>query len=264
EEIGKGRVGFYKQKQNRGSLRNFETCLNRSRGKWVHLLHGDDCVKPGFYEEIEKLFIAYPEVGAAYTRSTDIDRDGNELPFWEDKIPVKAGIIEDFLSQIASSQKLQPPSIVVKRSVYEHLGGFFAVNYGEDWEMWIRIAAHYKVAYSPQCLALYRTGHLTNISNQSLSTGQNIKDISKVIDIVQAYLPSDKKRNLKNKAKRSFSIHYAMAANRTYLSHKETAFVQARGAFKMHKNIRTFYWIFRLYLRHILHAAGIKARSANS
>ena len=262
-EIGKGRVGFYKQGQNRGSLRNFETCLNRSRGRLVHLLHGDDCVKPGFYDEIEKLFTTHPEIGAAYTRSTNMDIDGSELPYWEDKIPVKAGIIEDFLFQIASSQKLQPPSIVVKRSVYEHLGGFFGVICGEDWEMWIRIAAHYKVAYSPKCLALYRTGHL-NITHQNQATGQHIKDINKVIDIVQAYLPADKKRKLKNNAKRSFSIHYAMAANRTYLSHKQTAFVQARGAFKMHKNIRTFYWIFRLYLRHILHTAGIKAGSGNS
>ena len=55
-EIGKGRIGFFRQEKNVGSLRNFETCLNRSEGVLIHLLHGDDLVKPGFYREIEKLF----------------------------------------------------------------------------------------------------------------------------------------------------------------------------------------------------------------
>src|SRR5882762_9895331 len=48
QEIGKGRIGFFRQEKNRGSLRNFETCLNRSKGYLVHLLHGDDLVLKGF------------------------------------------------------------------------------------------------------------------------------------------------------------------------------------------------------------------------
>src|SRR5687767_11951325 len=47
--VGRGRVCYYKQEINKGSLRNFETCLNRANGIWVHLLHGDDKVKFGFY-----------------------------------------------------------------------------------------------------------------------------------------------------------------------------------------------------------------------
>src|SRR5215218_9112907 len=50
DEVGKGRIRFYQQPENRGSLRNFETCLNRAKGYYIHLLHGDDLVKPGFYE----------------------------------------------------------------------------------------------------------------------------------------------------------------------------------------------------------------------
>ena len=45
--VGKGRIGYYRQPYNKGSLRNFETCLNRAWGHWVHLLHGDDKVIKG-------------------------------------------------------------------------------------------------------------------------------------------------------------------------------------------------------------------------
>src|ERR1035438_4192858 len=59
EKIGNGRVRYYRQPLNVGSLRNFETCLNRATGHYIHLLHGDDKVENGFYEEIESLFTRF-------------------------------------------------------------------------------------------------------------------------------------------------------------------------------------------------------------
>ncbi|MEJ7766830.1 MAG: glycosyltransferase [Chitinophagaceae bacterium] len=261
-EYGKGRVGFFQQEQNRGSLRNFETCLNRSKGKWVHLLHGDDAVKPGFYQEIKYLFNNFPEAGAAFTKYVHIDDMNVELEPGKDKILEEPGIIENFLLTIATGQKLQPPAIVVKRSVYEKLGGFFAVHYGEDWEMWIRIAANFPVAYSPKCLALYRAGHATNITSRSLSSGQNIKDINRVIDIVQDYLPAERKEEIRKNAKRSFSIHYARSSTAIYPLDKKVAFVQARGALRMQLNLQSFYWVVRLYMMHIASLVGYRHRKS--
>src|SRR5277367_1859957 len=39
QEIGKGRVKYFRQHENVGSLRNFETCINRATGRYIHLLH---------------------------------------------------------------------------------------------------------------------------------------------------------------------------------------------------------------------------------
>src|SRR5262245_31425455 len=50
-DVGRGRVKFYRQKQNVGHTRNFETCLQRTSGQLVHLLHGDDAVIRGFYQK---------------------------------------------------------------------------------------------------------------------------------------------------------------------------------------------------------------------
>src|SRR5580704_11221966 len=63
QEIGKGRVSYFRQQENVGSLRNFETCINRATGRYIHLLHGDDQVLIGFYAEIENLYKAYPVSG---------------------------------------------------------------------------------------------------------------------------------------------------------------------------------------------------------
>ena len=252
-EAGKGRVQYFCQDRNRGSLRNFETCLNRSRGHLVHLLHGDDRVRVGFYKEIEDLYNNNPEIGAAFTDYAIINQDGVEEHVYEASLPAKHGVIDDFVTIIAQCCYLQTPAIVVKRSVYEKLGGFFAVHYGEDWEMWIRIAAHFPVAYSPKRLALYRSGHLSSITQRSLLSGQNIRDISKVIDIVQDYLPAEKKKELKKLAKKNFSIMYAGQSYKMYRFQRKTAFIQAREALKLNINLRSLYWVSRLYISHFIH-----------
>ena len=44
--------------------------------------------------------------------------------------------------------------MLVRREVYEHLGGFSAeVGSAWDWEMWKRVAVHYPVWYTPRSLA---------------------------------------------------------------------------------------------------------------
>lgn len=250
-EIGKGRISFFRQEKNMGSLRNFETCLNRSKGYLVHLLHGDDMVLNGFYREVERLFSRFPQAGAVFTRYAYIDDKNNITPPGKELLP-EPGIFHDFLLQIARQQLLQAAAMVVKRSVYEHLGSFFAVHYGEDWEMWTRIAAHYPVAYTPQCLALYRggQGHIASITSNSLKTGQNIRDIRKVIEIMQNYLPEKRRRELKKIAMKNFSRAYAKASNRIYYHDPRAAFKQANGALKMNVDLKTIYWVMKLYLLH--------------
>lgn len=259
EEVGKGRIGFYQQQQNRGSLRNFETCLNRAQGEYIHLLHGDDLVKPGFYNEIESLFTNYPTAGAAITNFNWVNENAEESkPNAE--IQSTPGIINNWLYKIASRQWLQPPAVVVKREVYEKLGSFFAVHYGEDWEMWIRIAANYPVAYSPKCLATYRGGHNTNISSQAVLSGQNIVDLKKVIAIVQNYLPEKKRQELKNNAQKNFSNSFAKSAFRVYTKKgtKEAAQQLAKSALQLHINPRTLYWYTRFQLARLLRERSAK------
>lgn len=253
-EIGKGRIGFFQQPENRGSLRNFETCINRSKGTYVHILHGDDWVEPGFYQEIEELFTRFPETGAAYTGFKQVEETG-ELRYTHEKILERPGIIKNWLWIIAQGQKIQPPAIVVKRTVYEQLGSFFAVHYGEDWEMWTRIASHYPVAHSPKLLANYRI-HKSNISSRYFLSGQNIKDIATVIDIIQQYLPPDQKKILMRNAKRHWSYYFARTSDMVYDGYKspKQAVQQALLAFKLHSNPTSFFYLaknsFKLMIRY--------------
>jgi glycosyltransferase involved in cell wall biosynthesis len=188
-DVGRGRVCFYRQESNVGHVRNFETCLLRARGELIHLLHGDDRVRPGFYTTLERPFGERPDIGAAFCRHICMDTDAHWLwlgPLLRDE----PGVLEGALIRIASRQPVMTPTVVVRRVVYERLGGFDRrMSYcGEDWEMWVRIAANYPVWYEPQPLAEYRR-HRVSLTARSIQTAENIRDIRRAVSIYRAYLP---------------------------------------------------------------------------
>lgn len=208
EQLGRGRVSFYQQPENVGHVRNFNTCLQRSRGHLIHLLHGDDCVRDGFYRKLQRGFEEHSEIGAAFCRHIYMDEQGNWI-FLSSLEQSQSGVLSNWLERIAVQQRIQTPSIVVRRSVYEALGGFDRRMscWGEDWEMWVRIAAQYPVWYEVELLALYRrsSGSLTG---KSVKTGKNIQDFRKAINIVHEYLPNENAHQLTQSA----LIHYAFFA----------------------------------------------------
>jgi glycosyltransferase involved in cell wall biosynthesis len=248
-KVGKGRVGYYRQPVNVGSLRNFETCLNRAKGRWIHLLHGDDFISPGFYDEIALLFAEYPEAGAAFTGFYHVAFDGSVL-YTNPALVGGNGFVPDWLDTIAQGQQIQAPAIVVKRSVYEALGGFYGVHYGEDWEMWVRISAHYPVVHSPIRLANYRI-HGNNISSEYFVTGQNIRDIRKVIGLIQPYLPPDKRKHLRRLALRNYANYFARASNTVYHVYKKpwSALRQACNALRMDVNRVTLTETIKVFVK---------------
>ncbi|MBD2343417.1 glycosyltransferase [Anabaena subtropica] len=188
-ELGRGRVSFYRQPQNVGHTRNFETCLKRSRGKLIHLLHGDDCVREGFYLKMQQAFDERPEIGAAFCRHIFMDEHGN-WQFLSELLQPKSGVLSNWLERIIVKQYIQTPSIVVRREVYESLGGFDRrLAWYEDWEMWVRIATEYGFWYEVEPLAIYRM-HSASNSGRYVRTGKNIQDVRRGLEIVQSYLPN--------------------------------------------------------------------------
>ena len=252
QQLGHGRVQLFSQDHNRGSLRNFETCLNRSRGHWVHLLHADDKIRPGFYQEIESLFERFPKAGAAFTNFSEIDNLGNS---WDIKNPVSEvdGMIPNWLYTIGGAQMIQPPAMVVKREVYEKLGSFYAVHYGEDWEMWVRIAASFPVVHSKKYLAIYRI-HPNNITNHSFLSGQSISDIQQVITLIGQYFPENKKRQMRERATKHFSKYFARYSDKIYHLNKrpDLAVTHAKRAFAMSPNSTTLFFLLKMHLKKLL------------
>ena len=246
---GKGRVGYFRQRENVGSLRNFHTCLERSRGHLVHILHGDDMVRDGFYRKMDTLFERFPSIGAGFCRYAYIDETGATLHLHDAEMD-HPGIPDNWLARLCERQRIQYVAMVVKREVYEHLGGFYGVEYGEDWEMWVRIAANYEMGYTPEVLAEYRKHH-TSISGKSFVTGQNMASLEWVMREIQRHLPMQKRGSILAKS-RNFYAHYGLRVANTLwgrFKDKRGASAQALAAWNMSRDAGLLYKIIKLYTR---------------
>lgn len=248
KKIGNGRVNFFRQKENVGQLRNFETCLNLSKGMLIHLLHCDDFVHPGFYEKLGKPLINDKTVGAAFTRHNSVNEENEVLITSEEIIPTP-GILKDFMLSIAKRQMIQTPSIVVKREVYEKLGGFNkTLNWAEDWEMWVRISCNYNFYYDPEVLASYRIHKASNTGN-SFTTGRFIEDALACIQIYLNYLPVE--ASLQNeifKSAKQHILNYAVYVSRKFskeLNDDKTAITILNKSFKLSNGILLYILVIK-------------------
>ena len=175
KRIGKGRVKFYRQPENRGLEHNFNTCIERSRGTWVHLLHGDDVPLPGFYTAYTQMMEQHPDSALIVAQAIyldDYEHWYGVSPFF----PHTNNIIQNADLLFSSECDVCASAAVVARSAYERWGGFrLDLFHTNDKEMWSRLACNGQVAYIEQPYLLYRL-HIGNDSFRLRIEGLNVKD----------------------------------------------------------------------------------------
>jgi glycosyltransferase involved in cell wall biosynthesis len=184
------RARYIRQPRRVGLVSNLNTALGHARGELVHILHADDAVLNGFYSAMGALLAREPSAGAAFCRVIHRDeRSGSESlgPL----LQTEAGLIRDALATVLVTG---PPtsSVVVRRSVYEKVGGFDSrfLCSCEDWEMWVRIAANYPMSYEPAPLAKYRFMREGSLTAVNRDTGRYARDMALAHRIVDACAPA--------------------------------------------------------------------------
>jgi hypothetical protein len=153
----------------------------------VHLLHQDDFVRDGFYARVESGLAAHPDAGAAFVQPSYVDSTGRDLTRGF-QVSTRSGLLDDWIEHVFVQLRFACAGIVVRRSVYERLGGYDTrLRYTLDWDMWQRIAVSTPIWYEPERLACCRL-HGTSATNRLLRSGRNLREIAWSIERGRAYL----------------------------------------------------------------------------
>jgi hypothetical protein len=208
--IAGDRAAFHRHPVRAGHPEIFNVCVRRANGHWIHILHDDDSVAPGFYQALHAGIVQEPRIGAAFCRHTRVDEQGRNvgLTLLERETP---GTLDGWVDRVAVACRLQTPSIVVRREAYERLGGYcHQAKSAFDWEMWQRISVHYPIWYEPTPLAFSRKSGASESARLSES-GRQIADSRAAIEVARSYLPAEKvdalaRRALEHSAMWAFEI----------------------------------------------------------
>ena len=173
-EVGRGRVAFHRNARNLGPTATFTECVRRARGAWIHLLHGDDMVLPGFYAECEGIAHAHPDVVMVLGQVVTVDEEDR----WTAVIgpdPRHAGTrLEAFLQLQATQQLGQFAGVAVRRDAYERAGGFSSLfGHVADRDMWFRIGQLGPVWCTSRPYGIYRV-HAAADSGKHVRLGTNV------------------------------------------------------------------------------------------
>jgi len=200
---GGGRVSFHAEPQNRGLANTWNRCIERARGNWVHILHQDDVVLPGFYTHLRK-GAEESDAGAIFCRYAVANSNGHWTSISE-LLRESAGLLNDWHATITVRNLIQCPAIAVRRLVYEQLGGFLPrLRYTPDWEMWQRVATRFSFWFEPSILACYRE-HPDSATSRIRLDAADVREVRELIDLTTAYHSPARGRVLARNARSSYA-----------------------------------------------------------
>lgn len=135
-------------------------------GQFIAFLDADDIWHTDKLAQQLPLF-ENGSVGVVYSRRTLIDETGSPLPYLQPRL--HRGQV---LDAMFNDNFVCFSSVVVRRSVFEHIGCFDPhIALAIDFDLWLRAARHYQFDYVDAPLVEYRVGH----GNLSRRIGERLK-----------------------------------------------------------------------------------------
>jgi glycosyltransferase involved in cell wall biosynthesis len=166
---GRVRILWLPHCGNPAAVRN--RALVEAKGFYLAFLDSDDLWAPRKLEIQLNLMRSRRDRRWSYTKDRPIDACGNPLPEagiqpW---LPYEGSIVEALLSIDAI---ISTPSVVAERSLVNEVGGFDeGQHFGEDYDLWLRLAMRSDVSVSREPLVCTRA-HSVNYSQDRVGAYQ--------------------------------------------------------------------------------------------
>lgn len=179
---------FYQDNQGVSAARNFG--LSKVKGDWIAFLDSDDEWLPEKLSQQVQL-LKQSDLLICHTEEIWV-RNGVRVNQMKKHQKQGGDVFEKSLAMCAMS----PSSIMIHKSVFDDVGVFdesFIVC--EDYDLWLRIAAKYEVAYVEEPMIIKYGGHEDQLSSRYFGMDQyRIRAIEKLLTDMPNTLPQEKRQ----------------------------------------------------------------------
>lgn len=160
------RVQYIRQ-ANQGPNAARNTGVLAARGEFIALLDADDLWLPDKLSRQVALADTRPEAGLIYSGMLLFDSESGAVIGYHPLARCREGWV---LRDLYMYHFVPSPTPLIRREVFEQVGIFDETAIGpDDWDLLMRIAAHYQFAFVPDFLAMYRV-HASVAGSKSIET----------------------------------------------------------------------------------------------
>jgi glycosyltransferase involved in cell wall biosynthesis len=160
------------QQANQGVSAARNRGVEGAEAELVAFLDADDEWLPKHLETINRLRAKHPEAGAYATASKMRKSDGSEIWPAYKRIPKRPweGLLPSyFLSSALGKYPVNSSVIAIPKEIYTDVGGCPAgIRWGEDADLWGKIALKYPIAFSWELGAIYHLNAANRACKQAL------------------------------------------------------------------------------------------------
>jgi glycosyltransferase involved in cell wall biosynthesis len=202
EKINDSRIRII-NKPNGGVSSARNRGIKEAKYAWIAFLDGDDLWKPNHLSVVYQMLKSFPDkcffsTSFSYLGNSKLSKNAKG----SDVI-----IIEDYFKESLNDYLVNSTTAVVNKKCFDDVG-FFDINYGEDLDMWARIASKYQLVKSFEITSIYRL----NAENRS--------DISHV-SVRKTFINNIDFNNIKNKYEYEYYRLHIINRIKSYIVKKE-------------------------------------------
>lgn len=171
------RIVCVRHAQNQGNIVTFNSAIARSTGEFIAILSADDLYQPNFLNRTVEMLEAHPDAGMVYTGWEMVDASGRTIREVTGMPHAQDGVYDELPFLLLGSY-IPHCGTLVRRRALDHVGVYdpTLIRAG-DWDLWLRIASRYKVAFVSEALYQYRRhgGNMSVDPRTLLRTEQELK-----------------------------------------------------------------------------------------
>jgi len=148
-------IYIYQPNRERSAARN--TGIRHAQGEYLAFLDADDVWLPHKLQRQVQLLDQASEVGLVYGWAYFIDETGQRVNLSGKEMLCSFESGTRVFEPLLFENVIASPTVMIRRHCIDTVGFFDeSMTYTEDWDMWLRIAVHYKVGIINEPLACYR------------------------------------------------------------------------------------------------------------
>ena len=147
---------------NAGLIVSLNRIISEARSDLIARMDGDDIALPDRFARQVAFLDANPDIGVLGTGCTVIEENGMPSTYRFENVVSTEAILDD----LKNGPPLCHPSVMMRRDVVRAVGGYHrAYRHCEDYDLWLRLSEHVKMANLPDRLLLYRHS-MTQVSTR--------------------------------------------------------------------------------------------------